>query len=713
VRQGALKEVSICDVWSSLLAVEDERQNSVQDTFRTVALWAPDVFCLAAALLRVSGAYTSLTRGRVEFQQTDWREDAEHWRTEMTRDTRPGSHAAEGSGDARKRSQPKRSILSMLREVWQKKDFPVSKLFEDRELLDQIFYLLIAADSACLGFGLPWSYGASKDSSWWKSQYLADCQLQPGPFGSSLCKAIHPSRGRVLPKTHTPSTGLTLRSLSHNLCYIEPDECRPMWYTVPDCAVARDHLNLLVIPVPYEIGSGLFTGTQKLGGPHSVFDFKPKETFGNIVWKIMRLCDQAARVGGDINAVVLPELAISSADYRLLRSLLLARKITLIAGLGGPSQDGAIENRFCLDIPLSKSHAVHFRQRKHHRWRIEERQIQQYQISDELDPSRIYWENLRVGERHVCFVALHPDLLATVLICEDLAQYEPVGRLVRAVGPNLVVALLMDGPQVAGRWPERYAAVLTDDPGCSVLTVSSIGMTLRTKNSRHRVDKSRFVALWKDPIGGAQELELKPDASAILLTVTTKQSVEWTADLRACNAHNPRLSAVHQIHDPGMEKGANPYDLCGSVPGISFLGPSEASALARLAQLRVSGVDQNDTSERLLDIISALDTTGFKIAQRMLYQKLKKDGAGRKDDLKKFENVGPEEERQRNCLMRCGVPWKTTPPEEHALAVTAGNILEWADSLSHFSADSTESNLTESHTLSPSMFDKKHRDTAK
>ena len=46
-----------------------------------------------------------------------------------------------------------------------------------------------------------------------------------------------------------------------------------------------------------------------------------------------------------------------------------------------------------------------------------------------------------------------------VLICEDLARQEPAAELIRAVGSNLVIALLMDGPQLNNRWPARYAAV--------------------------------------------------------------------------------------------------------------------------------------------------------------------------------------------------------------------------------------------------------------
>lgn len=68
-----------------------------------------------------------------------------------------------------------------------------------------------------------------------------------------------------------------------------------------------------------------------------------------------------------------------------------------------------------------------------------------------------------------------------MLVCEDLARQDPAADLIRAVGPNLLIALLMDGPQLSGRWPARYASVLAEDPGTSVLTLTSLGMAERSR----------------------------------------------------------------------------------------------------------------------------------------------------------------------------------------------------------------------------------------
>jgi hypothetical protein len=69
---------------------------------------------------------------------------------------------------------------------------------------------------------------------------------------------------------------------------------------------------------------------------------------------------------------------------------------------------------------------------------------------------------------------------------EDLARPDPVGDLVRSVGPNLVIALLMDGPQLRARWSGRYAMSLADDPGSFVLSVTSLGTTEELVSQRSR-----------------------------------------------------------------------------------------------------------------------------------------------------------------------------------------------------------------------------------
>src|SRR5262249_17681153 len=112
---------------------------------------------------------------------------------------------------------------------------------------------------------------------------------------------------------------------------------------------------------------------------------------------------------------------------------------------------------------------------KHHRWRVEKSQIETYSLGAALDSGRGWWERIDILDRCLDVFVVRGGATVTTLICEDLARSEPCQDLVRAIGPNLVIALLMDGPQLKDRWPARYATVLAEDPGSSVLTVTSMG----------------------------------------------------------------------------------------------------------------------------------------------------------------------------------------------------------------------------------------------
>jgi hypothetical protein len=160
------------------------------------------------------------------------------------------------------------------------------------------------------------------------------------------------------------------------------------------------------------------------------------------------------------------------------------------------------------------------------------RRIVNYGLGGSLNPSHRWWECIKIHKRDVHFIALDPLLVFTVLICEDLARPEPVGDLVRSVGPNLVIALLQDGPQLESRWSSRYAMSLTDDPGCSVLTLTSLGMCRLSKPRGTTNDQSRVIALWRDRTTGTRQLSLPRDSEALVLCLNESREQEWTADGR-------------------------------------------------------------------------------------------------------------------------------------------------------------------------------------
>lgn len=167
---------------------------------------------------------------------------------------------------------------------------------------------------------------------------------------------------------------------------------------------------------------------------------------------------------------------------------------------------------------------------KHHRWRMDGAQVAQYGLGARLDPTREWWEDFEIVRREVHFWCPLDWLTVSVLICEDLARPDPATDAVRSVGPNLLISLLLDGPQLAQRWSDRYATVLADDPGSSVLTLTSIGMTQLCRPEGKPA--SRVIGLWKDASSGVREILLPEGHEALVLVLKREQTHEWTADGR-------------------------------------------------------------------------------------------------------------------------------------------------------------------------------------
>jgi hypothetical protein len=173
-------------------------------------------------------------------------------------------------------------------------------------------------------------------------------------------------------------------------------------------------------------------------------------------------------------------------------------------------------------------------QAKHHRWYLDRDQIVTYQLGGRLPASRGCWECIELPPRVLNFVTLN-TMTWSVLVCEDLARQDPAADLIRAVGPNLLIALLMDGPQLSGRWPGRYASVLADDPGTSVLTLTSLGMAERSRPIMHsgeRAPRSRVIALWRDAFEGEVQIALDSDDDACVLSLECRLRTEYCADGR-------------------------------------------------------------------------------------------------------------------------------------------------------------------------------------
>ena len=250
---------------------------------------------------------------------------------------------------------------------------------------------------------------------------------------------------------------------------------------------------------------------------------------------------------GRIDGAVLPEAALTQKQFEAIRGVAFESSAFLVSGVYESTEESPIgTNSVRMVFPQSELSDTTVEQFKHHRWQLDHDQISTYGLASRLNPNMLWWEGIRVEDRQLNFISLDEWLTMSVLICEDLARQDPVSQILRTVGPNLVIALLMDGPQLKTRWPNRYAAVLSDDPGCAVLSFSSIGMCNLSRPVQHQ-QPSRVVALWKDDRNGAVEIELPRDAKALVLTLYHDEIVEYAADGR-CDDYKTAAVYLGGIH---------------------------------------------------------------------------------------------------------------------------------------------------------------------
>jgi hypothetical protein len=507
-----------------------------------VPRWPPDAFALALSILRHADAYSTVVtawppgrRGRGA--ANEWAQRIRHlgvgWR----------------QGAARGRDAPP-EVQGWWRTVVERLPRGVSEIRDDRAATEALLQLVAAADEASNRAGISNTAVAADE--------FRDRSLDLLIEQQSLGREIDASRAVIFPKLHTPQRGITARSLTHYLALHEPRDVVPRWYAFPFGLRSASALNLLVLPWPertvprdFSETAGLLLNMPGAGvgarGGYGFFTYAPGDrpvTVGRVRDAIRR----AKSIVGSIDAVVFPELAlgIGQAD-EICRSL----GVLVIGGEGRVARNrNAGMNRAAVSMPLHRIQrglAGSFVQPKHHRWCVDAPQILSYGLGSVLDPSRDWWEHIAIERRELHFFELSEWLTFCVLICEDLARQEPVSELIRAVGPNLVITLLMDGPQLEHRWPAKYATVLAEDPGSSVLTVTSLGMARASRPPGK--PESRAMALWKDPLSPAVPIEMPDGCDGVALCLTRERTRERTADGRDDDWGSDyiRLNGVHPV----------------------------------------------------------------------------------------------------------------------------------------------------------------------
>lgn len=515
--------------------------------------WPPDIFGLMSVLLELSGSYLSALRDWpvADFGLGDAHQEfevLEIWRAELDNNS---------FGSVQIPEVVKQAWEFVLVENWATSIQDLPKRPWDR-VARACLLLLRLADSISRDVLNPLEGVFDSEFKFQALLTLFENDRESGI--SSLGREVNAGRLTILPKRRTPKTGLSLRSLSLYLGAIRTSEVHAKWSSDVSFAAqlsGSKSTNLLLIPSPERLNPRQFERVAARPGDmanmnSSLFGFLTYRA--NLdpeveVKRILLLLANARETVGSIDAIVMPEASISDEVLRVLveRIQKMPDPVAVLAGVSKAAESGrsAGENKLAW-IPRSLDPESNIRvQSKHHRWQIDRSQIVQYQLGSALDPDVVWWEYIELRQRELNFIQFTPWLTVAPLICEDLARPDPVSEILRAVGPDLVIALLMDGPQLPHRWAARNAMTLADDPGCSVLTLTSAGM-VDLSNTR-QPNPRRVVALYKDPTGPAQEIELPADAGAVILTLSRMPIEEWSADGRPSQPgrdFHPVLSGV-------------------------------------------------------------------------------------------------------------------------------------------------------------------------
>lgn len=383
----------------------------------------------------------------------------------------------------------------------------------------------------------------------------------------SFVFAVDVNLAPVLPKSRTVSLGCSLRSLSRHVA-LGPisTEVKGSWIRQKR-SDDTGPLNVLLIPFPDEIPFDTFNPAFQ------EHDLCKDTALKNWRWFdvdqdnylmsratdarafLLQLdrfedCITQASEGtqGGVNGVILPEMALNF-DYflQLAKRLIEDKDIEfLIAGTSDAPLHLLLENHND-QVPhtftqVSRPEVTALKrgnyvatatffgegddrffsvrvQHKHHRWKLTRDQIINYGSAGCLDVSKDWWEKIRISNRSLNFWNFRKNSSFVSLICEDLARNDPAQQLIRSVGPSLVFAILMDGPQLPTRWPGSFAASLSVDPGSSVLTLTNIGL-LKDRGNGGKYPSSRKIALWADAENPPRSISMGPNANAVLLTIS-------------------------------------------------------------------------------------------------------------------------------------------------------------------------------------------------
>ncbi|MBB4022529.1 MULTISPECIES: hypothetical protein [Actibacterium] len=492
---------------------------------------------------------------------------------------------------------------------------PTTKFISPPTWWSACYELFVIADEACEGLGSP---NEGQPSLWKTavhhqkilSRKQSSSQLDDEGFdvsaGSSPTFSVNCNGGfaNVFPKTRVSTAGCSHRNFSRNVALLpKTGNVRCHWH-LPSEPLADDKekpIDILIIPYPFEIPALAFRSAQdpkesmhrgddsKRGG---WANFKIIQTWLTEPEKLIDLVAGLARSAkkdvDSLNGVVFPEYSLSFDIFLKLCEELKRVEPCLEFVVAGSSNncdsrgesngnhvltcvwhklesdsDEELVEASSSDSEASQSkpkrreadrRAILSSRKKHHRWMLTPSQLSDYAITSSLDPRVNWWETHNIGQREMHFFPFRKNSTFTSMICEDLARSDPCHEVLRSIGPNLVFVLLMDGPQLVNRWSARYACSLSDDPGCSVLTLTSFGLIERSNRTQAHKPQ-RAIAFFSSPFGQTSLYLPNDNAKALLITLTgEEESHRSTIDGRIDNNSRAwRLTSTQPV-----------YEICGT-----------------------------------------------------------------------------------------------------------------------------------------------------
>lgn len=556
--------------------------------------WPPDLYAVAATVVSMSGCYAKLryTFSNSEdcfFADGQSLDDIVQWGTEL------GLHK-KTLGDA---LDPE--IKASLQKLWEKllshNNGTIGDM--DDELCDATMKLMLIADHAASGLGFVAWEGNYPYANlvFAEYSYLSENKkpLTLRYLPRSLCIMVPDSELCVQPKTMTAQVGCTLRSHSHHLALLPsatevetnwliaarekdvPSNASPMFLPEARGGSKRasasggpSSLNLLLVPFPFSINGASF----RPGKNYLAREMVSVSDHATSHWKFFSLRqDWLRHHGHEITVAAIADfittlIAIARTEVEVVHGVVLpeaaldlrrAKAVGELLGKENPDLDIFVSGAIDRSENAQSTNGVHARlyvqedgtlakltewfQSKHHRWKIEAGQIQRYNLGSQLDHNHYWWEDINIQDRMCAFYVLPGGMSLATLVCEDLARIDPVQSVIRAVGPNLLIVLLMDGPQLERRWSGRYATVLADDPGSAVLCLTSLGLIRRSEPTGAR---ERSIGLWKGGEAVATELCLRAGCHAMLVTLSPSAETNFTLDGRSDLGSTYKLTLTAQ-----------------------------------------------------------------------------------------------------------------------------------------------------------------------